>query len=67
MSSMSEKIGLSTLPPGTDNKGAVGSDISWQFLVSSSNLMEKERKKGQENEREVTNDFQQLPFFLSIA
>lgn len=58
MSSISEKTGLSTLPPGTHSKSAVGSDISWHFLVSSSNHMERERRKKQENEREVTNDFQ---------
>lgn len=58
MGSTHEEIGLSTLMPSTDNKGAVGSDIFWHFLVSSPNHMEKERRKEQENEREVTNDFQ---------
>lgn len=55
MSCLSEEMTLLTLTPGTDKGFAAGGDIFWHRSLK---WKKEERKKDQENEREVTNGFQ---------
>lgn len=57
MSYLSEATSLLTVMPGTDNDGTVAGHIFCHHSFKCKSH-EKERRKEQENEGEVTNDFQ---------